>query len=362
MINLKNIKPLGVKEEFIMDLLQLYQFKGKDYYYDNLFKNDSEAIIRKNIKSELLAVAEYLKLDITEPRKKLLFKKNCQPKNNDEKFYINLKNTLVKFIGNYKTFEFESNEILMLVKRLYGDSENIRYRTYKQVVDSMSLVENTKLVSLRDEIQAMLVEFKMKLDSKKYENTNLIANFYIDYINQEFFTNHNDFLAIMIMYVLLFASGFTVFKYTSFFELLIKYKSELKNATLKANMNYEDGYSDTRMLDELIIKILLEAYDNVEEYVNAYSFDTNNSKEDNIVTIIYKLPQEFTKDDIRNRDPLSSDSTINRALQRLSKEKKIRSLGYGRSAKWLRIEKEQSYNDLRQISLFELTDEDHDLD
>lgn len=362
MINLKNIKPLGVKEESIMDLLQLYQFKGKDYYYDNLFKNDSEAIIRKNIKSELLAVAEYLKLDITEPRKKLLFKKNCQPKNNDEKFYINLKNTLVKFIGNYKTFEFESNEILMLVKRLYGDSENIRYRTYKQVVDSMSLVENTKLVSLRDEIQAMLVEFKMKLDSKKYENTNLIANFYIDYINQEFFTNHNDFLAIMIMYVLLFASGFTVFKYTSFFELLIKYKSELKNATLKANMNYEDGYSDTRMLDELIIKILLEAYDNVEEYVNAYSFDTNNSKEDNIVAIIYKLPQEFTKDDIRNRDPLSSDSTINRALQRLSKEKKIRSLGYGRSAKWLRIEKEQSYNDLRQISLFELTDEDHDLD
>jgi len=362
MINLKNIKPLGVKEESIMDLLQLYQFKGKDYYYDNLFKNDSEAIIRKNIKSELLAVAEYLKLDITEPRKKLLFKKNCQPKNNDEKFYINLKNTLVKFIGNYKTFEFESNEILMLVKRLYGDSENIRYRTYKQVVDSMSLVENTKLVSLRDEIQAMLVEFKMKLDSKKYENTNLIANFYIDYINQEFFTNHNDFLAIMIMYVLLFASGFTVFKYTSFFELLIKYQSELKNATLKANMNYEDGYSDTRMLDELIIKILLEAYDNVEEYVNAYSFDTNNSKEDNIVAIIYKLPQEFTKDDIRNRDPLSSDSTINRALQRLSKEKKIRSLGYGRSAKWLRIEKEQSYNDLRQISLFELTDEDHDLD
>lgn len=362
MINLKNIKPLGVKEESIMDLLQLYQFKGKDYYYDNLFKNDSEAIIRKNIKSELLAVAEYLKLDITEPRKKLLFKKNCQPKNSDEKFYINLKNTLVKFIGNYKTFEFESNEILMLVKRLYGDSENIRYRTYKQVVDSMSLVENTKLVSLRDEIQAMLVEFKMKLDSKKYENTNLIANFYIDYINQEFFTNHNDFLAIMIMYVLLFASGFTVFKYTSFFELLIKYKSELKNATLKANMNYEDGYSDTRMLDELIIKILLEAYDNVEEYVNAYSFDTNNSKEDNIVAIIYKLPQEFTKDDIRNRDPLSSDSTINRALQRLSKEKKIRSLGYGRSAKWLRIEKEQSYNDLRQISLFELTDEDHDLD
>ena len=127
-------------------------------------------------------------------------------------------------------------------------------------------------------------------------------------------------------------------------------------------MNYEDGYSDTRMLDELIIKILLEAYNNVEEYVNAYSFDTSNSKEENIIGIIYKLPQEFTKEDIRNRDPLSSDSTINRALAKLSKEKKIRSLGFGRSAKWIRIEKDPSYNDLRQISLFELTDEDHDLD
>ncbi len=362
MINLKNIKPLGVKEESIMDLLQLYQFKGKDYYYDNLFKNDSEAIIRKNIKAELLAVANYLKLDITEPRKKLLFKKNCQPKNNDERFYINLKNTLVKFVGNYKTFEFESNEILLLAKRLYGDFDNIRYRTYKKAVEGISLVESTKLVSLRDEIQEMLVTFKSKLDSNKYENTNLIANFYIDYINQEFFTNHNDFIGIMLVYVLLFASGITVFKYTSFFELLIKYKDDFKNATLKANMNYEDGYSDTRMLDELIIKILLEAYNNVEEYVNAYSFDTSNSKEENIIGIIYKLPQEFTKEDIRNRDPLSSDSTINRALAKLSKEKKIRSLGFGRSAKWIRIEKDPSYNDLRQISLFELTDEDHDLD
>lgn len=357
-MNLKNVTPLGINEDSIMDLLKLYQYKGKDYYYDNLLKNDLEAIERKTIKTELLTLARMLNLDITDARKKLLVKKDAVAKNKDEQMFINLRLLLTKFIGDYKEFELDSNEFLMFSKGLYSSIENVKYRTYKARGEKIGFLEQSKLVSQRETIEEMLKEFKIKMNSGRYEVTNLISNFYIDFINQDIFTNHNDLIGIFILYMLLFTSGFTAFKYVSFFELLQRHAEELKDATLKANLNYEDGYSDTRKLDNLIINILLEAYDLVEEFVNTYSFDGKNSKESNIIGIIYHLPQEFTKDDIRVKDPLTSDSTINRALQKLQKEKKIRSMGFGRTAKWIRIESEPNYTDIHQMNLFEYDDDE----
>ncbi len=357
-MNLTNVKPFGTNENSIMDLLRLYQYKGKDYYYDNLLKNDLEAIVRKTVKTEILSIAKALKLDVTDARKKYLIKNNGEPKNSDETMFLNIKNVLTRFVGNYKSFELESNEFLMLSKTLYANLETIKYKTYSKKSGTVGFLEQTKLISQREVIDEMIKEFKLHLASGKYEVTNLIANFYIDFINQDIFNNHNDVIAIFILYMLIFVSGFTLFKFTSFFTLFMNHKEEFNSAVLKANMNYSEGYSDTRMLNELIIKILLEGYEQVDEFVNTYSFDGKNSKESNIIGIIYHLPQEFTKDDIRAKDPLTSDSTINRALAKLQKEKKIRAMGTGRTAKWIRIVQQPDFGDIHQINLFEYDDEE----
>ena len=57
--------------------------------------------------------------------------------------------------------------------------------------------------------------------------------------------------------------------------------------------------------------------------------------------------------------PILSDSTINRALENLKRENKIRPNGTGRSATWIRITEEETIDFRnRQISLFEGFDED----
>jgi hypothetical protein len=257
-------------------------------------------------------------------------------------------------MGFYRETELVSQEFQNLANSLFDKIENVKYRTYRAKGETTGFLESTKLESMRNELSKMLDTFTSLNYSNKYEISNLIVNFYIDFKKQEIFTNHNDILAVCSVFVLLVTSGFTLFKYTSFFELFKKYQSEFKDAELKAMMNYEEGYSDTRKLNSLLVKLLLEGYDKVEEYINEYTFDGTVKKEDNIIGIIYHLPQEFTKDDIRAKDPLTSDSTINRALAKLSKQKKIRSMGFGRSAKWIRIEKDPTYADAHQINLFEI--------
>ena len=65
-----------------------------------------------------------------------------------------------------------------------------------------------------------------------------------------------------------------------------------------------------------------------------------------------KLNDVFAKDEIRERHPLISDSTINRTLKRLQEEGKIRPLGKGRSAKWIKLVKtEKKLNFQQQLHM-----------
>jgi len=64
----------------------------------------------------------------------------------------------------------------------------------------------------------------------------------------------------------------------------------------------------------------------------------------------------FSKDDIRLKHPLISDSTINRTLKRLQQENKIRPLGKGRSAKWIKLYKKEKKSKIQEQLNFDLGD------
>ena len=67
-----------------------------------------------------------------------------------------------------------------------------------------------------------------------------------------------------------------------------------------------------------------------------------------------KLGETFTKDEIRNKSPYISESTINRTLKRLRDENKIRPNGVGRSATWIKLVHTDRFEvNARQMDLFE---------
>ena len=46
---LKNIDKTMTEQKDLYDITQLYQFKGKDFYYNDLFKKDIKSIINETI-------------------------------------------------------------------------------------------------------------------------------------------------------------------------------------------------------------------------------------------------------------------------------------------------------------------------
>lgn len=355
---LENIQRISYPTDLVMDLTKLYCFKGKDFYYEDIFKQELVTMVKDTIERDTFFAARVLKLQITENRLRLIIRKNATPKTNDEKILANLKEVFKIIQEKGTNLELTSNEFLALAKRIFGSIKEVGYAS-KVVEVQVYLLKEKKKETLRTKLEEMLTLYKRLLKSNQIESTQLATNFFIDITNIQLYTSENEFLNLLIYYTLLFKERFNVFKYVSFFELYQEHEEEFKSAIVAASFNWETGFSQTAILNRLTIQVMLEGYERIERKTDEYNFDKRIRKIDNVESTILKLGEIFTKDEIRVKHPYLSDSTINRALENLKKQNKIRPNGTGRSATWIRMVDEETFDPKnRQMSLFEYIMED----
>lgn len=359
--SLENIDRISYPAELVMQLTKLYRFKGKDFYYEDIFKADMPTIIKETIERETFFAAQVLKLKISENRFRMIIKKNGVPKTNDERVLANLKEVFKIIQKKGPDLELHSNEYLQLARRVFGAVKDVGYST-KTIEVQVNLLKEKKKEYLRDEFDKLLKLYKRLLESNSVETTQLATNLYVDIQNLKIYNQENEFLCLLIYYCLLFKERFNVFKYVSFFELYLEKEEEFKNAVVSSSFNWERGFAQTSILNQLTIEMLLAGYTQIESKVNAYSFGKHIKKIENVESSILKLGEIFTKEEIRAKNPYLSDSTINRALENLKKQNKIRPNGTGRSATWIRITEENLFDSHnKQMSLFDIimhTEED----
>ena len=179
---LENIKRISYPADLVMDLTRLYRFKGKDFYYEDIFKNEMQTIVKDTIERDTFFAARLLNLNITENRLRLIIRKNGVPKTNDEKILANLKEVFKIIQDKGTDLELTSNEFLALAKRIFGEVKEIGYAT--KVIDvQVNLLTEKKKISLRTQLDSMLSLYKKLLNSNQVEATQLATNFFIDITN-----------------------------------------------------------------------------------------------------------------------------------------------------------------------------------
>jgi hypothetical protein len=204
----------------------------------------------------------------------------------------------------------------------------------------------------------MLEDLIKKLEeTKKLKTTEiffLYLNFMVDFINIDIFKfEEQDVIAILIFYIMIMQEGFLASKYVSFFGKLYLNIAEYKSTLDKSRFGWSEGYSEIMPLTRFFLKQAKMMYQELSEKARDYDYESNLeiSKSDYIENTIDKLNEVFSKEDIRLKHPLISDSTINRTLKRLQEENKIRPLGKGRSAKWIKLyQKEKKGKVLKQLN------------
>lgn len=351
---LENLDRIKYPSELVMDLTKLYRFKGKDFYYEDIFKSTMTNKIRMTIEKDTFYAAKLLNLNLTESRTRLIIKKDSTPKTKDERVLANLKEVFSIIQKKGDDLELETNEFLRLAKRIFNEVTDIDFASEIQKVQN-NLLEDKKRVSKREYLDKELKLYKRHLLANNVEATQLITNFYVDLLNLNVYTKYNEFLALLILYCLLFRERFNLFKYVSFFQIYFENKDEFENITVGAKYDWEHGYSQTAPLNKYLIKRMLEGYQTVENQANNFKLEKNIKKRDNVESVILKLGEIFTKEQIKNACPNLSDSTINRALKNLKDENKIAPNGTGRNATWIKLVEEEMFGGkMKQMTLFDM--------
>ncbi len=336
---MENLKRSQIPNDVVMDYIKLYKSIGINRYNHDVLIGDYEVMVRRTVRNDTYFFAKIFQINVTDARFKSLIYKNVKPKNKDEKLIINLKNAFTKIHKDTHSFELLVTEVQDLMKFLYTDiisSSKMSFRKIERKDRNINLL-NSKHTSTRETIDHLIQLFNDAIKENDYEVSYVIMNFYIDFIKIKPFVDKNEEIGMLLMYLLLLTNGFEVFEYISLMERVYKTKELFDNVVLQSSFNWEVGYAQILPLHKYIVDIAIESYQTLNYLVRDYEFDKQLNKSNNIENTINKLEDTFSKDDIRNIHPYISDSTINRTLKRLRDEGKIRPLGKGRSAKWIKL-------------------------
>lgn len=353
MKSLKNISRTQLSNEKLIKLLDTYEEKGREFYYEMLFEKDSDIIFTRTKEEDNYYIGKFFKFGFTDFKLRQLSRRDLKPQNLEETQFLNYKRVLSRIHLMNKKFDLFHSDIVDLSKMI---SRDIKKVLVNQIDDPETLLTtHVRKMPMTIPLEELVNLFKKEVIRKEHEVLALIINFYIDFINMDVFNQYNEEIGLFLLFALIL-KNFTVFRYVSFFKYLYEKQSIFNQGIIEANYNWHEGYSSYDRLYTLFIDILQDGYDELKQDAHKYEFIKEQAKGDNVEATILKLKTDvFTKQEVRDLNPLVSDSTIERTLRRMRDEGSIRPLGTGRSAKWQLVKRQNDFGS-HQLSLFSEAD------
>ena len=335
MSNFDNLKQYILPSDLLLDMLNIYKLIGKNSIYEESLKKNINSIENATLERDVYFLSLLLNIDVTDNRLRLIITKNSTPRNNDERIVKGIKTVLTQIKASVKEYDFNSSDLLSYINTIYGDK-------YAKFSASMVKGDRRKRIpdqSLRLKINNVLDDYHVYFEKELYERIFLSLMAYTELININPFTKGNEVASLLALYYMILRCEVDCFRYNSFYETLYENYEAFKKEEVAASMNYREGFMQIFGLARFIYNLIDKSYAKLEAIIKEYSHEESVNKSDNVENTIYQLPNIFTKDDIRSAHPFVSEATINRILVKLRDEEYITPLGKGRSAKWIKTQK-----------------------
>ncbi|MCF7923667.1 MAG: hypothetical protein K9L64_01020 [Candidatus Izimaplasma sp.] len=354
---IKTIERTAIPHDVFLKTTKLYKEIGKNEYYQGFFTKSLDFYKRKTAEDNARYFYQLFVDDfktISRSRFDSLALDSATPNNKSEQLYKNILQIFRRIhYQSYDKFNLELAEIRGLIGLLFKDI--IETPKYRRITQKKSFF-NTDIKSMREVFEKYLTEVNKLIESNQFEPIFLYVNFLIDFINMKVFDfNYNDLVGSLIFYIIMLEHDLKVSHFISFFGKLVFEKEEYIKLLHKSSYQWDEGLAEVMPLTKFFIKIYQQMYDDLASLARDYEYDENLSisKSDYIENTILKMPKTFSKNDIRKKHPLISDSTINRTLKRMQEDNIIRALGKGRKAKWVKIIENEDYKGQMKLNLGE---------
>jgi Fic family protein len=326
-------------------LTAVHEYKGKQELY-------IEA--RADVLTHLLEVAKIQStgasnriegIYTSDERLRALMEMRTEPRNRSEEEIAGYREVLKLIHESYDHIPLRPNIILQLHRNLYQFNPSTRGGKFKAADNVIAETgkdgrERIRFIPLSafeipQAIERLTMGFNEAINRGRIDPLLLIPQCILDFLCIHPFTDGNGRMSRLITLLLLYRSGYLVGKYISL-EKIVEATKETYYETLEAgSVGWQKGKNEILPFTAYFLEVLLRAYREFEDRVSLMS-NRSLSKPERIRTLFAGTLGRLSKQDILDRFPDTSISTVEAALSMLLKESFIVKQGAGKRTTYLK--------------------------
>lgn len=197
--------------------------------------------------------------------------------------------------------------------------------------------KRTPAIDTPQAMEELILRYQQSKNLLSMEPLVIIPLAILDFLCIHPFRDGNGRTSRLITLLLLYHFDYQVGRYISLERIIENSKNTYYDALNKSSFNWHEGKHDIFPWLNYFWGILIASYREFEARVGTIKKD-KGSKTDQIHFALQNKTGEFTITDIEKHSPGVSRDMIRTILRQLRNEGKIKSIGTGRGAKWIKID------------------------
>jgi len=185
-------------------------------------------------------------------------------------------------------------------------------------------------------MKQLCLAYEHSVTQLKYPEIYAIACLILDFLCVHPFRDGNGRVSRLLTLLALYQNGFSVGKYISLERIIEQSKETYYESLNKSSQNWHKAKHNVFPWFNYFLGTILGAYKEFEERADTIK-PLRGAKTGIVESAIHKQVGEFSISDIERACPSVSRDMIRVIFRQLQKEKKIRCLGKGKSAKWKKV-------------------------
>ncbi len=328
-------------------ITSIHEYKGKQALY-------IEA--KPDILSSLLSIARIQSttssnkiegIYTTAQRTKEIINNKAKPQNRNEEEIAGYRDVLSTIHESYDYIDIKSNVILQLHRDLYkysGLNYGGKYKDSQNYIEE-TLEDGTKKtrftplspVETPIAMEELCNSYNDIINKGEIDPLFIIPIFILDFVSIHPFNDGNGRMSRLLTLLLLYKSGYLVGKYISIEKFIEETKETYYESLEKSSINWLNNKNNYSYFVEYYLGIILSAY---REFSSRVDYITNKKMTaiDRICFLFTKSVSPINKSYLMEKCPDISETTIERSLNTLLNDQKIKKISGGRFTEYKWIE------------------------
>lgn len=320
------------------------EYKGKQ----QLYEKQSPQVLRSLVEMALIESAESSNriegVTVEKDRLKPLVLGHSKPRDRSEEEVAGYRKALELIHTKHKSLEVTPSAILELHRLCRGESwdagkwkekDNDIVRKYPDGRTEV-IFKPLPATQTPKAMEQLCRAYTYSLDQEKFPPLYAIACLILDFLCVHPFRDGNGRVGRLLTLLSLYQAGYVVGKYISLERIIEQTKETYYESLNKSSQRWHQGKHNVMPWFHYFLGSLLAAYKEFEERAENIQ-PARGTKTGLVIQAVENQIGEFTMAEIEKECLSVSRDMIRLVFRRLQKEKKIRCLGKGKSAKWRKV-------------------------